>query len=135
MTQGSQTRVFQADSIGRPVSQQEPESGTTSYSYTYNSTGLQVVRTRPQADVLPVSSAGTTNTTTQYDVMGRPLSISYSDGITPTRNYSYDVAQVWGITLSNPKGRLVLAWNTANTGSIYGYDHGPCDPDGSVYSF
>ncbi len=51
ITQGSQTRVFQTDAAGRPISTQEPERGVTTYSYVYgpaagcSGTGLCVTRT------------------------------------------------------------------------------------------
>jgi YD repeat-containing protein len=89
-TQGAQTRVFQTDWLGRPVSVTEPESGTTTYSYGYNSTGLQVTQIRPQAN--QTNPNVPTTTWTQFDALGRPVSISYSDG-TPSKSYAYDVAQ------------------------------------------
>jgi RHS repeat-associated protein len=121
VNQGTQQRVFQTDFIGRPVLVQEPESGQTTYSYAYNSNpvGLQVTRVRPQAN--QTNSSVTTTTTTQYDTLGRPLTISYSNGMAPYKYYEYDVSPQWGVTLQNPKGRLV-ADGTAVTGDIYGYD-------------
>ncbi|MGC2163148.1 MAG: RHS repeat-associated core domain-containing protein [Silvibacterium sp.] len=102
VTQGAQTRVFQTDWAGRPILVQEPESGQTSYSYAYNSTGLVVTRTKPQAN--QTSASVTTSTTTQYDSLGRPISISYSDG-TPTKSFLYDNEIGWG-TQTNIKGRM-----------------------------
>jgi RHS repeat-associated protein len=121
VTQGTQTRVFQTDSIGRPILTQEPESGQTTYSYTYNSNpvGLQVTRFRPTAN--QTNPNVTTKTITQDDAVGRPVTITYFDG-TPTRSYAYDVAQEWGVTLLNPKGRMVLASSTADAKTIFGYD-------------
>ena len=108
VTQGVQTRTFVTDDLGRTTSVTEPERGTTTYAYAYNSTGLSVVRTRPQANQ---SSASTvTQTTTQYDSLGRMVSVSYSDGTAVAKNYYYDVlpsSQGWSTTPSNPKGMLV----------------------------
>ena len=50
VAQGSQQRIFQTDYMGRTVSTSEPERGVTTYSYAYNSTGLQVVRARAKAN-------------------------------------------------------------------------------------
>lgn len=115
VTQGSQTRVFKTDWLGRPTSVQEPESGTTTYAYNVNATGPQVVRTRPNA-----------TTTTQYDALGRVLSISYSDG-TPIKEFSYDANAGWGSTQTNLKGRLSVASvfnsSTQVTGSAFSYDN------------
>ena len=121
VTQGTQvqTRVFQTDWAGRPVSIQEPESGQTTYSYAYNSTGLAITRTRPKANQ---SSANvTTSTVTQYDALGRITGVTYSDG-TPNKTFNYDVSSLWGTTLQNPKGRLVYQGTTAPAKAIYSYD-------------
>jgi RHS repeat-associated protein len=108
VTQGAQTRTFVTDDLGRTTSVTEPERGNTTYSYTYNSTGLSVVRTRPRANQ---SSASTlTQTTTQYDSLGRPVSVSYSDGTAVAKNYYYDVLPSnsgWSTAPTNPKGMLV----------------------------
>jgi len=122
VTQGAQTRTFENDWLGRPVSSTEPESGTTSYAYAYNSYGLQMTRARPQEN--QTNPSVLTSTWTQLDALGRPISITYSDG-TPGKYYAYDVAQQWGITLQNPKGRLVSESTTSNTGEVYSYDAPP----------
>ena len=123
--QGAQTRVFQHDWLKRPILIQEPESGTTTYSYAYNSTGLATTRTKPQAN--QTSPSITTTTTTQYDFLGRVVSVSYSDG-TPTKTFAYDApsaqsSAIYSVTQTNLKGRLsmVTGANGAATG-IYMYD-------------
>jgi RHS repeat-associated protein len=109
VTQGAQTRTLKTDLAGRTVSVTEPERGTTGYSYTYNSTGLQVIRTRPRANQYDLNAK--TSTTTQYDSIGRPVSVSYDDGLTPFRNFYYDTPLANGIGYPTgvPKGRLVGA--------------------------
>ncbi len=127
VTEGAQTRVFQTDWLGRPILIQEPESGQTTYSYAYNSTGLVVTRIRPKADQINPST--TTATTTQYDSVGRVLSISYTDG-TPTKTFAYDSsngvstgtgAEFTDLTQLNLKGRLSLAW-VSGAGTALSYD-------------
>ncbi len=108
--QGVQTRVFTTDSLGRTVAIQEPEDGPTNYAYAYNSTGLQVQRTRRQANSSDINA--TTTTTTQYDSLGRVVSVNYMNGSTDLtafdKTFNYDTPCCWqsydGATY--PKGRL-----------------------------
>jgi RHS repeat-associated protein len=134
ITQGAQTRIFQTDGIGRTISVQEPESGTTTYSYSYNTIGLVVTRTRPKAN--QTSSTVLTTTTTQYDTLGRVASISYTDG-TPAKNFYYDQATNWGpVNLGSSKGQLTYAASANSAGMQFAYDQMgnvtntiQCDPD------
>lgn len=115
VTQGAQTREFETDWAGRPIMTQEPESGQTTWSYSYNSTGLQVTRTRPAAN----QQSGTTTSTYQSDALGRLVSVTYSDGTAP-KYYEYDSGPTWGATLTNQKGRLAWYGNANGGGSIQG---------------
>lgn len=104
ITQGAQTtRSFQVDEAGRAETVVEPERGTTSYIYSYNSTGLQVVRARPRANQTNASIL--THTTTQYDSLGRVVNISYDDG-TMAKTYGYDATANWPKIQANLKGML-----------------------------
>jgi RHS repeat-associated protein len=123
ITQGAQTRTFQTDAAGRTIYTNEPERGVTTYSYTYNSTGLVVVRTRPKAN--QNSPTVTTTTTTQYDSVGRQVSISYSD-TTPTKQFQYDQAGTSPFAFGSSTGLLTTA-NTLQGSSVVsatqlGYD-------------
>jgi RHS repeat-associated protein len=125
VTQGLQTRTFETDSLGRTISVVEPESGTTTYSYAYSTTsglGLTVTRVRPQAN--QTGSAQTT-TTTQYDSLGRVVSVNYNDSLTPNKIFAYDTNIYWTQTPTNIKGRLAVTGGgsgaTAN-GALYSYD-------------
>lgn len=119
VTQGAQTRTFQTDWLGRAISVTEPESGSTTYSYAYNSTGLVVTRKRPKAN--QTSSSTLTTTTTQYDSLGRVISISYDDG-TPTKTFTYDASANWSsLSQTNLKGRLSTA-SVSNASSVMSYD-------------
>ncbi len=125
VTQGAQTRTFETDSLGRTISVVEPESGTTTYSYAYSATaglGLTVTRVRPQAN--QTGSAQTT-TTTQYDSVGRVVSVNYNDNLTPNKVFAYDTNTCWPQTPTNIKGRLAVTGGssgaTAN-GALYSYD-------------
>ena len=121
--QGVQTRTFQHDSLGRSVQNNEPERGSTTYQYAYNATGLAVTRVRPKANVLAPNSS-TTQTVSQYDLLGRLLSTTYNDG-TPTKTFTYDQKGNGG-SISNAgasKGRLTqMSLSDSSHGRSYGYD-------------
>jgi len=125
--QGAQTRTFQTDALGRTISVIEPESGTTTYSYNYIAgSGLRVIRTRPQANQTNPNTY--TTTTTQYDGLGRITSVTYSDNLTPTKTFAYDMATGWNnTTLGASKGRLTYASTGPSTtspltGTQFSYD-------------
>ena len=123
VTQGSQTRTFQTDWLGRPTMVQEPERGTTNYTYSYNATGLLVTRTRPKAN--QTNPSVLTTTTVQYDSLGRPNQYLYNDNLTPTKLFYFDTSANWIPTQSNIKGRLseIVAGVPPNaSGTIYSYD-------------
>jgi hypothetical protein len=124
VTQGAQTRSFETDWLGRTTTVVEPESGTTTHSYAYSTTaglGLTVTRVRPQAN--QTGSAQTT-TTTQYDSVGRVVSVNYSDG-TANRIFDYDTNCCWPQTATNIKGRLTVTGGgsgATHNGSVISYD-------------
>jgi RHS repeat-associated protein len=82
LTQGSQTRTYSYDGMGRLTSHVLPESGTTSFQYnTYN----QISQRTDARGVI---------TTYTYDTMNRPYQISYNVGTTgvaatPTVTYAF----------------------------------------------
>jgi YD repeat-containing protein len=126
-TQGAQTRTFQSDWLGRPILVQEPESGQTTYTYAYNSTGLVVTRSRPKAN--QTSSTVLTTTTKQLDALGRDLTITYNDG-TPTKSFAYDTAagvstgtgaHFTDLTQANLIGRRSMA-AVSTAATAYSYD-------------
>lgn len=129
ITQGEQTRIFQTDAVGRTTFTSEPERGVTNYSYVYNATGLQVTRTRPQANQTNPSH---TTTTTQYDSIGRVISVQYLDNgltaLTPNKQFDYDAVNSqmqWTQTPANVKGLLAdtASGSGANlTRGLFSYD-------------
>ncbi len=123
ITQGVQaTRMFQTDMAGRQTVTTEPESGTTTYSYPPPSaTGQSVTRTRPRAN--QTNASVTTATTTQYDKLGRIVSVTYNDGSTPTKSFTYDLAGNGGSIPSagSSKGQLIQMSNGVH-GRSYAYD-------------
>jgi YD repeat-containing protein len=87
--------------------------------------GLTVNRTRPAAN--QANPAVTTQTTTQYDAVGRVTGISYNDGSTPVKSFTYDVPSLWtNFSQTNLKGRLSVAYVGASptiiAGMSFSYD-------------
>ena len=122
VTQGAQQRVFQTDAAGRTVLTIEPERGQTTYGYSYNSTGLLVARTRPREN--QTNPTVTTVTSTQFDLMGRPVSLAYNNGAS-SKLFLYDATVNFSESQSNMKGRLSAAIGNSsygNTATIYSYD-------------
>lgn len=112
-----QARTFAFDSIGRLLSETNPETGqsgpgTTQYAYdsdpsgtcagTYN--GDLVKKVDPMGNVTCYS----------YDALHRVLSARVVSGAyassTPQKRFVYDTATVNGTTMSNARGRLAAAY-------------------------
>jgi RHS repeat-associated protein len=110
---GLAARTFVYDSFNRLTSAYNPESGTTSYSW--NTDGELISRTRPTANV-PLTSA-TTTTTYTYDALHRVRSKSYSDGATPAANYVYDGGTWLGESVASGIGHLIYSYTGSSAGS------------------
>src|SRR5437016_1642859 len=67
IVQGSQTRTFAYDSLGRLTSETHPESGSTTYTYDDN------------GNVLSKTDARGLITTNEYDALNRVTKTRYSD--------------------------------------------------------
>src|SRR5262249_3274171 len=120
--QGSMNRSFVYDSLSLLISANNPESGTTSYTYdsdavcpTPNSFIGQLVK---RVDARGVRSC------MQYDELNRPTQKNYSDG-TPTASFNYDEATISTTspptTLTNTNGRQ-SSITTGATVSMLSYD-------------
>jgi RHS repeat-associated protein len=73
----------------------------------------------------PAGSTNTVTTTTQYDSVGRIVTVGYNDGFTPNKQFVYDTNPYWSQTATNLKGRLAVTgggsgstWN----GALFSYD-------------
>lgn len=119
--QGVQTRLFQYDAASRLTGTLEPERGTTSYTYAYNGTGLLVTRARSAAN--QTNASVLTHTATQYDSLGRVVSVNYDDGLTPNKSYQYDASAGWANpNQTNLKGAMSLALSgTVGGGTTFSY--------------
>lgn len=112
-----QSRSFSFDGLGRLLSETNPETGTTNYTYDTESgcgstsTGDLIKRTDPQGDAI----------CTFYDSIHRPTKTTFSGwyaSSTPTRNFVYDGASVNNVSMSNSKGRLAEAFTGTSSNKI-----------------
>ncbi|MBV9768852.1 MAG: hypothetical protein JOZ32_04715, partial [Bryobacterales bacterium] len=97
VNQGTETRKFSFDGLGRLRSASNPESGTL--SYTYDSVG----------NLLTKTDARNIKTSYTYDALNRVTQKTYSDG-TPAVGYQYDASGAgysWG--------HLTAEWNGNST--------------------
>jgi RHS repeat-associated protein len=78
VNQGVQQRVYAYDNLGRLTSVKIPETLNQATTYTYTDFGAVYQKTDPRGIM----------TTTTYDALNRPGSISYSDS-TPSVTYTY----------------------------------------------
>lgn len=114
---GWQPRTFSYDYLGRLLSETNPETGTTTYTYdTVNDTGIGCT----------VNAAG--NLVEKTDARGDKLCLSWQVGhrlasigsggpdasITPDKCFVYDAATVNGTAMSNVGNRLAEAFTAAH---------------------
>lgn len=113
---GQQTRTFSYDMLGRMISETNPETGTTTYTYdSVNSGGC--VLNLPGNMILKADANGNWSCY-GWDALHRLLSIgqahsSPNASATPDHCYVYDSATVNGTAMSNAKGRMAEAYTVA----------------------
>jgi len=116
-------RTFVYDALSRLTSETNPESGTVLYSY--DASGHSGDLTSRVAPAPNQTGSSTVTTTYTYDLLHRLTLRSYSDGTTPTATFNYDLSSdgVW--TMSNPVGRLVVAYaptSSDDASEVFSYD-------------
>ncbi|MCI0349526.1 MAG: hypothetical protein L0Z53_08885, partial [Acidobacteriales bacterium] len=114
-------RTFQYDSLSRLTSATNPESGTITFAY--DNDGNLISKTAPAPNQ---TGTQTVATSFGYDKLHRIIWKVYSNSPAIPRFY-YDLAQTWGVNISNPIGRRVLAFNQLTTdgpvvGNVTSYD-------------
>jgi RHS repeat-associated protein len=112
----TQSRSYAYDLLGRMTSETEAESGTTAYTYDTDST----CATTSSGDLVKRVDAVGNVTCYSYDLLHRPLSITYPSGSysskTPNKYFVYDSATVNGVAMTNGKMRVVEAYTATTQG-------------------
>ena len=108
---GKFSRSFSYDGLSRLTSENNPESGITTYTYDYAGQEGDL-RTRVQPRANQTDSNVTTTTTYTYDALHRLKVVDYGDpqvSFTWPLNFTYDQTPVGGHSPAYPKGRLTQA--------------------------
>ncbi len=117
---GGRQRTYVFDALSRLTTETNPESGTTNYYFTTSGGALC---SGSASQVCRRTDPRSITTTYSFDALNRLTQKSYSDGITPTASFLYDVASTNGVSISNPVGRLVRSTTSgALTQNINSYD-------------
>jgi RHS repeat-associated protein len=115
-----QTRSFSYDKLGRMLSETNPETGTT--TYTYDTVTITGCSSTSSGDLVLRTDAMGNKTCYKYDALHRVTDITYPAGsyaaITHEKHFVYDTTPLPGylayngtnITMQNTKGRLVRAY-------------------------
>jgi RHS repeat-associated protein len=105
-----QTRVYTYDLLGRLISEQNPESGIS--TYTYDTADAACGSYSSPGDLVEKHDAAGNVICTQFDAFHRQVLMTYPSGpnasVTPARFFQYD-NPYFGSTGANIKGRLVAA--------------------------
>ncbi len=114
---GSQVRSFTLDSIGRTLSETNPETGNTSAgtnTYVYDNDSAGACPGTYNGDLVKTTDNAGNVTCYTYDKLHRQLSAKTisgpNSGVTPIRYFVYDNVTVSGLTLQNLKGNLARAY-------------------------
>ena len=111
VSQGSQTRAYVYDGLGRQTSVTTPETGNQAFQYQYNNYGLLTQRTDARGVV----------TTYSYDSLNRPYQTSYNVGSTGVPATATVTLSYGSNSSQNNNGRLITM--SDGTGSeSYTYD-------------
>lgn len=105
-------RSFNYDSLSHLTTSTNPESGAITYTYDNN------------GNVLTKKDARSTQTTYSYDALNRVTNKTYSDS-TPPATFVYDLPSDGTWTMSNPVGRLVVAYaptSSDDASEVFSYD-------------
>ena len=105
----TQSRSYSYDLMGRLLSETNPESGTTAYTYDTDPT----CGTYDGDLVKRVDAVGNV-TCYSYDALHRPLAATYPSGsyssVTPQKHFVYDSATVNSIAMTYAKSRMAEAY-------------------------
>ena len=100
--QGSETRAYAYDMLGRLIQSTTPEGGGSSKYFYYSTSGGSLCSGNPNAVCRRTDERGITTTYT-YDALNRPTGMTYSNS-DPSVTYSYDQSSYNGLTIANGLG-------------------------------
>jgi RHS repeat-associated protein len=140
VTQGSQTRTYVYDGLGRLLSESNPESGNVAYTYDIDTTcGMY------KGDLVKRVDALNNVTCYKYDALHRITAVTYPSGpyasSTASKSFVYDSTTFTcpngpnGTNEPNVKGRLAEAFTGPSTAKItdLGYCYSPRGEVTDVY--
>jgi RHS repeat-associated protein len=122
VNQGLQKRHFLYDSLGRLIRVRQPEQEVNSALNLSNFETANIHWTAgathdQNGNVLTATDAENKVITTAYDELNRPLSVSYSDGVTPSIANTYDDSSV-----AYSKGKLTRVANGISTNETVAFN-------------
>jgi len=130
-TQGSQTRTYIRDALGRLIYEKNPESGTTQYFWDSapSSPGIACSINSVPGSLVKRYDANGNTICYQYDLDGRVSTITYSgpNSTGVNKYFVYDSATVNGVNMGNVQGRLAEAYtatcSTCTKSTDIGYSY------------
>jgi YD repeat-containing protein len=128
VTQGTQSRAYFYDLMGRMTSETNPESGSTNYAY---DTATSTCTTAYPGQLVQKTDANNNTICYNYDLMGRMTSTTYfGPNAGPNLHFVYDVASYNGTAMTNAAGHVAEAYTcttctptpTKITDEFFSYD-------------
>jgi len=130
-----QTRTYSYDGLSRLTSEKNPEWNSLATTYTYDT---DTTCGTSNGDLVKKSDPATNATCTAFDLLHRPISITYPSGpnsaATQSKTFIYDAATVNSKVMQLAKGRLAEAYTgpTASKTTDLGFSY---DADGRTVDF
>ena len=110
-----QSRAYAYDGMGRMTQEQNPESGTSNYTYDTDTTCGGTYN----GDLVKKVDQAQNVTCYTYDLLHRLLSATVISGpnasVTPAKQFVFDTATVNGAAMAHAKGRMAEAYTCGST--------------------
>lgn len=113
-----QARTYTFDMIGRLTSEQNPETGSSAITYTYDTADATCGSYSSPGDLVEKKDAMGNYSCYHYDALHRVVSLTYPSGTyssptTANKCYVYDTATVNGMSMANAKTRIAETYTTS----------------------
>jgi YD repeat-containing protein len=116
VTQGAQLRHFAYDGLSRKISETNPETGNTTYTFDSDTTNCGSGNSFP-GDLASIRVSNTNVTCLSYDLLHRLLARTSTDGSSKNSNFTWDSATVDGQAVGQG-GKLAEAWTCPYTSKL-----------------